>query len=480
MNISEQEKRALDALKKDGTLRERALITCKYCGMTNQPLVLLECGEYLDQRLIRATLEWLSKPTANFPAMLEGKPMRLASRNGRPKKAYLLTEFGKNVLSLLEPPIIARVHKPRDEKDLLHRFAQLNILILALQNGWEAEMEKIIPYKGGEVRCDVLLHRSNDSDIYIEIEQELTRNNLERAREKFRNWQAYALSKNIIPNMVFVFNLPDAKLGPTLTSWQEALGCVSETDDFALDVRYILAKALEGRDLDEALESFSVWMEPITEMDAGYGAAAEALSQSAAPEVWLPDAHELLPQFEHLVDQYAETEDTEDFFELMHFIHKASYGYGSDTFKKSRLPVKSLWLLRHYLSLPQNQGMYEELKQALIWLKSRGSMGLIIMRDTLCGIFWDTFLKRHELAMGGNLRVSLDVPDYINRNSTFEVKVTFWEEKDDSKSDEYCKALSWVLTAFLWYPEILGTGTQPWKKKGKNMKGAKQNDANND
>ena len=124
--------------------------------------------------------------------------------------------------------------------------------------------------------------------------------------------------------------------------------------------------------------------------------------------------------------------------------------------------------------------MDEDLKQALIWLKSRGSMGLIIMRDTLCGIFWDTFFKRHELAMGGNLRVSLDVPDYINRNSTFEVKVTFWEEKDDSKNDEYCKALSWVLTAFLWYPEVLGTGTQPWKKKSKKMKGAKQNDANNE
>jgi hypothetical protein len=467
MNISEQERRALDALKKDGTLREQALITCEYCGMTNQTLVLLECGEYLDLRLVRATLEWLSKPTANFPAMLEGKPMRLASRNGRPQKAYLLTEFGKKVLSLMEPPIIARVHKPRDEKDLLHRFAQLNILILALQNGWEVEVEKVIPYKGGEVRCDVLLHRSDDGDIYIEIEQELTRNNLERAREKFHNWQAYALSKGIVPDMIFVFNLPDAKLAHTLNSWQEALGCVSEADVFALDVRYILTKALEGRDLDEALESYSVRMEPITKVDAGYGAASKALSQSAASEVRLPDASELLPEFERLVDRYSNTSDTEDFFDLMHYIHQASYGHDSDTFKKSRLPVKSLWLLRRYLNLPQNQGMYEELKQAMIWLKNRGSMGLIIMRDTLCGILWDTFLKRHHLAMGGNLRVTLDVPDYVNRNSTFEVKVAFWEKSDEAWRDENCKALAWILTAFLWYPEILGTGTQPWKKKSK-------------
>jgi hypothetical protein len=480
MNISEQERRALDALKKDGTLRERALITCEYCGMTNQPLVLLECGEDLDQRLVRATLDWLSNPTAHFPAMLEGTPMRLASRNGRPQQAYLLTEFGKNVLSLLEPPIIARVHNPRDEKDQQHRFAQLHILTLALQNGWEAEVEKVIPYAGGEVRCDVLIHRTNDSDLYIEIEQELSRNNLERAREKFRNWQAYARAREIVPDMIFVFNLPDAKLAHTLHSWQEALGSISEGDDFALDVRYILVKALEGRDMSEAIGSFSVWMEPIIEMDAGHGAASQASSQSAAPEVWLPDAYELLPQFDDLVERYAETEASRDFFELMLFIHQASYGQGSDTFEESRLPVESLWLLRHYLSLPRNQKMYEELKQALIWLKSRGSMGLIMMRDTLCGILWDTFLKRHELAMGGNLRVSLDVPDYVNRNSTFEVKVTFWKEKNDTRSKEYCDALSWVLTAFLWYPEVLGTGTQPWKKASKKMKGKKQNDTNTD
>ena len=117
--------------------------------------------------------------------------------------------------------------------------------------------------------------------------------------------------------------------------------------------------------------------------------------------------------------------------------------------------------------MPHNQAMYEDLKQALVWLKSRGSMGLIIMRDTLCGIFWDTFLRHHELAMGGNLRVTLDVPDYVNRNSTFEVKVMFWDKEDDMKSEEYCEALAWVLTAFLWYPEILETGTQPWKKKNK-------------
>jgi hypothetical protein len=40
----------------------------------------------------------------------------------------------------------------------------------------------------------------------------------------------------------------------------------------------------------------------------------------------------------------------------------------------------------------------------------------------------------------------------------------FWDTVEDTKSKDYCKALSWVLTAFLWYPEYLETGTQPWRK----------------
>jgi hypothetical protein len=246
-----------------------------------------------------------------------------------------------------------------------------------------------------------------------------------------------------------------------------------------LDVRYILIGVLEGQLFEHALSSFGAWMEPI-EPDEISDAASILPGQSAASEVWLPDASELLPKFNYLLEQYYETEDAKYFFELMLYIHEASYERDSDTFKESRLPGKSLWLLRHYLNLPQNQSMYEELKQALVWLKSRSSMGLIIMRDTLCAILWDTFLERHELAMGGNLRVTLDVPDYVNRNSTFEVKVTFWTRTDDTRSDEYCNALSWVMTAFLWYPKILETGTQPWKKANKKMKGKKQNDTNTD
>ena len=101
-------------------------------------------------------------------------------------------------------------------------------------------------------------------------------------------------------------------------------------------------------------------------------------------------------------------------------------------------------------------------------------MGLIIMRDIICSILWDTFLKHHKLAMGGNLKVSLDVPDYVNRNSSFEVKATLWKNDGLSSSPKLerdCEALSWVMTAFIWYPEFLGTGTQQWKKKGNKKKG---------
>ena len=471
MTISEDERPAIEALKKDGTLRERTLRTCRYCGITNQTLALLECGEHVELRLVRNAFDWLSKPARNFPAMLETMPMRLASKNGRPQQAYLLTEFGRKVLRLLEPPVLARVNKPKDEKDLLHRFVQLDMLIRAKQNGWwQLEVEKVISYDGGEVRCDVMLHRP-EGKLYIEIEQEISRSNIKRAREKFRNWQAYALSKDIVPDLLFVFNLPESKLGPTLAVWQEALGSVSEAHDFALDVRYLLIGALEGRSFDTALQSYSLWMEPIVQIDAGSGAALDVSGQTAAPSHLLPEASELLPEFERRVQTYSDARHPANrvkaFFELMLYIYNASYGKNSDTFNYSLLPGKSLWLLRRYLNLPQNQAMYEELKKAMVWLKSKSNMGLIMLRDTLCSILWDTFLKHHKLAIGGNLRVTLEVPDYVNQNSTFEVKVMFWDATDEMKHEEYCKALAWVMTTFLWYSEYLETGEQSWKKKSK-------------
>jgi hypothetical protein len=397
--------------------------------------------------------------------------MHLEGRNGRPQRAYWLTEFGRRMSHLLDPAVKARLISPRDEKDLHHRFLQLDILTRALQRGWEAEVEKVIPYaKGKEIRCDVLIQRLGERELYVEIEQELTRNNIERAREKFRNWKAYAISQDFAPNLVFVFNLPNAKLGQTLTLWQEALGSVTQTDGFVMDVRYILTGMLEGESLENALESFGMWMDPI-HMPEPDGAASDMLSQSAASEVWLPDASELLPEFEYRLETYSNALHSAGrmtaFLEIMLYIYNASYAQGGDVYKYNELPVKSLWLLRRYLNLPENQDMYEKLKLALIWVQSRGNMGLIMLRNTICGILWNIFLQHHKLAMGGNLRVTLDTPDFLNFNSSFEVKVKFWDTADDTRSEKYCQALAWVMTSFFWYPEILETGTQPWEKKSK-------------
>jgi len=391
MTNSDNEDRALQALT-SGALREGILKTCRHCGITSQDLALLECGGEPNQRLIRSTFDWLSKPNAvGFPALLDAMPMRLEGRKGRPQQGYLLTTFGGQVLRLLEPNIKVRMNTPKDAKDLTHRFALLDVFARVRQNGWQAEIEKVIPYAGGEIRCDLLVHRPNDSDLYIEIEQELTRNNAARAVEKFRNWQAYALSRDFVPDMIFVFNLPDTKLAPTLAIWQEALRPVS------LDVRYILVGMLEGQMFNTALRSFGVRMEPSD--PPAPDAASEALSQSAAPDISLYNASELLPDFDARVNEwdaaYHPAGKLSAFFALMVHFYAASYGHGSltrndsDAYQYNELPERSLWLLRHYLNLPQNQVMYTELKHAMIWVQSRGSMGLIMLQQFPLWIFSD-------------------------------------------------------------------------------------------
>jgi len=106
-----------------------------------------------------------------------------------------------------------------------------------------------------------------------------------------------------------------------------------------------------------------------------------------------------------------------------------------------------------------------------------------MLRNTICLILWDTFLKHHQLSMGGNLRMTLEVPDYTNFNSNFEVKVHMfeWENifESDTQRDEACRALGWVLTTFFWYPEILGTGEKPWKNS-KKLKAKNQADSAGD
>ena len=104
MNIFDIENKAMLALEKVNSQRAQLIKTCRHCGITNQDLALLECGEGTNARQIRSAFDWLSKPhSAGFPAFLESAPMRLESRNGRPQRAYWLTEFGRRMSFLLDP-----------------------------------------------------------------------------------------------------------------------------------------------------------------------------------------------------------------------------------------------------------------------------------------------------------------------------------------------------------------------------------------
>ena len=119
-----QLQRALDALN-HVELRARVLTSCKDCGMTTQELAELESRE--EYRSVYSALEWLVSPSRGLLPFLNSVPMRMIDREGRPPKAYLLTDFGAQGLRLLCPPDTTAGLELRDFNARQNRFVKAPI-----------------------------------------------------------------------------------------------------------------------------------------------------------------------------------------------------------------------------------------------------------------------------------------------------------------------------------------------------------------
>jgi len=467
----EQLQRALDALNHVET-RAKVLMTCQECGMTTQELAELESVE--EYRPVYSAFEWLVSPGRGLLPFLNSVPMRMIDRAGRPPKAYLLTEFGAQALRLLDPHANTRALELSDVDAWQHRFVQAQIYTLSRKMKWKANLEKVISFDQGKrnIRCDVLIQRPS-ARLHIEVEQELPRNNLWRAVEKFERWREYARSQKQQVEMLFVFNLTGDVAPSAIQNWGEALGRVEASGKLNCRISYIIVADLNEKDLSAAVEI----AQPLKAIKVKEK-ETEVLSVSPAPVVvkksipWYVDRfyNGYMESVEALQKAKTAKEKLKTFLSLALYIHKVSYSRESDSTNFAVLPRASVWLLRHYLELPANLEMLAELKQALYWMQKRsGQMGMIMFRDNMTRIIWDVFLRHHGFSRGGSLDVMFYIPDFQDIRSDFWVKVSYSDYGyglgiGDVYIRPYCEAASWMLTGLFSYSEELGLGQRPWKK----------------
>lgn len=475
---NEQENRAMEFLNAS-PIHKQALTSCMVCGLTTLPFLeylTVQAGMQTSGATVRRVLKSLSRAAAGYPALLVEYSIKIEGRSGAGLSVYVPTPFSRELLRGLG------IQLPEVNTPALrgHRYIQLEVYLHSLQSGAEVEVEKVIPYdnKRRNIRVDVLATYTRELELpghieedqyFFEAEQELLQSNAKRAFEKMRNWQDYGLPGEY-PNIVIVFNVPRKKLERTIALWRDALQILNEEPTF--QISYILLNDLLDLPLRDAVKEYGVNLDPdVNEPDE------EREEYPLSPFVrqlrtYQPDPH-LLENFEVALDDMQlmplPAGRVDAFFALMRSIHQASdLRENGDIYQYSLLPVGSLYFLHHYLTLPENQNLYMELRTAIQWMQSRGNLGVTLLKEISAQILWDVFLAHHGFARGGRLQVNYLIADPLDPKKSFGVRVVYHKDRPGSMEQHPDDAaLEWVLNALFTYSDLLGLGRLPWRKKAK-------------
>lgn len=485
MNIhkrqNQQIQRVLADLHRD-PVKVQTLLSTQFNGITSQEFA----EQFVEQayRPVYKALQSLVSPPGGSLPLLNAIPVALAGKKGRPRMCYVLTEWGAEVVSLLDPSIGVSPPSLRNVQDLHHRFCGLETLLSAHQQGLMLQLEHVLPYnQHHSVRADGYANLG-ERQIVLEIEQELSSNNAPRAVEKFERWQSYVTAnggRNSGLEMYLVFNLTGKNLQVTRQRWQKALAQAEQRQgELLFSVFWIPIHAFFGASLSIALEQ-------ATPLEALVLEEEEAQLQSVEPP--RPETQTLpawiQPFYADYMERVTAYQDADTprlrilkFVELAYGLHQVSFHSESDTVRYAAQPRESLWLMRDYLHHPKNQALLTELKTALSWTQKRtGNFGVTMYRDAATRIIWDVFLRQHGFGRGGALRASFQVPDFQDNRSDYwvEVQITGDVRKEISYIylREKIEAISWMLSSLFIYPEELQLGVPNWKYQTK-TKGVKK------
>lgn len=479
--ISDQEK-AIEALSKDRKV-EIALISAAACGMTTVELTALDFTSenpplQVTEKTIYNILNRLADSQNGFPPLFTVSKEFISGQHSGAKKVYRLTKFGREILEAMYPDITIRFMEDPTDISLRHRFCQLEVYILARKNGWNAEIERVISFEDedtGErrnVRCDVVLH-APDGLIYVEIEQRIIEASENRIRQKFENWQRFALATGDKPQLLIFFNLDKKSRDKTMDMWGNTLWEIQKRKSLDYSISCLLMSNLRNRtSLQEDINQFSSELKPLAPVQKGKAMTAPEWTPPTVIEPYLrkleSEMFEVRECKYYLHHYYYEGSDIPAFepreliarlLRIAKLIYDASHKRSTKIIheKTGLLPLHSLWLLRYFLSHEDCIELYVVVKEKVSQLNNKG---VTQARNLMNEAIWEGVMRHFYIGYDPSFQVWIKVPDYAGSENRYQAIVSVTEinkfHEDFEITENHTIALAWMLESLFNYADILG------------------------
>jgi hypothetical protein len=291
---------------------------------------------------------------------------------------------------------------------------------------------------------------------------------LPRAQKKLEHWQEYSVATGELPHLVLFFNLDLRSRDKTLELWMEALWKVKKGGEIQFPISYLLMSSLRGTEsLQDDLETSTMTL----------AARAPIKKVNVHSTSWQPPPI-IAPLLEGMEDiltdqmnikremrdeDYLGREDMSEpganvamLMRAAKYIFDAS-GNANAWRKKFKDPVRSLLLLRYYLTREPNLEMYAALQEAF---KQAANKGVTLQKIQISAAIQNVFLSHFYIGRDNQLNVWFIIPNFEAKEGRYTVQVEF-EKYDDFKNAhgldaEHLSALEWMLTSLFTYSDVLG------------------------
>lgn len=138
------------------------------------------------------------------------------------------------------------------------------------------------------------------------------------------------------------------------------------------------------------------------------------------------------------------------------YIYDAS-GNADTWQKKFKDPVRSLLLLRYYLTREPNLEMYAALQEAF---KQAANKGVTLQKIQISAAIQNVFLLHFYIGRDNQLNIMFIIPNFEAKEGRYKVQVTFDQYgkfKDAHGLDpDHLSALEWMLSSLFTYSDFLG------------------------